>query len=184
MRNVALLATRLVIGGYLAVHGAQKLFGAFGGRGLDRTGGGLPPDRPAAGPHMAAAAGISELGGGLLTAAGIADPAGPLAIMGTMAVAATTHRAKGPLSCAGRVRTSAHQPGRGRHARRGGTRPVPPRPLAAAAAGPGAAVGGALLAAGLVAKMLTAKPPAPESPAPAGQGSADQGSADQGSADR
>ena len=46
---------------------------------------------------MAAAAGITELGGGLLTAAGIADPAGPLAIMGAMSVAATTHRAKGPL---------------------------------------------------------------------------------------
>lgn len=35
MRNVALLGTRLVLGGYLAVHGAQKLFGAFGGHGLD-----------------------------------------------------------------------------------------------------------------------------------------------------
>jgi hypothetical protein len=31
---------------------------------------------------MAAAAGITELAGGVLTAAGIADPAGPLAIMG------------------------------------------------------------------------------------------------------
>ena len=29
------LAGRLVLGGYLAVHGAQKLFGAFGGKGLD-----------------------------------------------------------------------------------------------------------------------------------------------------
>ena len=50
---------------------------------------------------MAAAAGITELGGGVLTAAGIADPAGPLAIMGAMTVAATTHRAKGPLNSRG-----------------------------------------------------------------------------------
>ena len=38
MRNVALLGTRLVVGSYLAVHGAQKLFGAFGGPGLEKAG--------------------------------------------------------------------------------------------------------------------------------------------------
>jgi hypothetical protein len=32
MRDVALLGTGLVVGSYLAVHGAQKLFGAFGVR--------------------------------------------------------------------------------------------------------------------------------------------------------
>jgi len=189
MRNVALLTTRLVIGGYLAVHGAQKLFGAFGGGGLDRTAAGFHRIGLRPGRQMAAAAGISELGGGLLTAAGIADPAGPLAIMGTMAVAATTHRAKGPLSARGgfelpltnlaaAAALAAAGPGRFRLG------PALPRPLAA-----GATAGGALLAAGLVARMLTAKPPAPESPAPASpapadQGSADQGSADQGSADQ
>ena len=31
MRSAALLGTRLVVGGYLAVHGAQKLFGTVGG---------------------------------------------------------------------------------------------------------------------------------------------------------
>ena len=30
----ALLGTRLTVGGYLAGHGAQKLFGAFGGHGI------------------------------------------------------------------------------------------------------------------------------------------------------
>ena len=34
MRDVILLGSRLVLGAYLAVHGAQKLFGAFGGPGL------------------------------------------------------------------------------------------------------------------------------------------------------
>ena len=49
MRNVALLGTRLVVGSYLAVHGAQKLFGTFGGPRPGQGRGGLRPDRPAAG---------------------------------------------------------------------------------------------------------------------------------------
>ena len=165
MRNVALLGTRLVLGSYLAVHGAQKLFGTFGGSGLDKTGAGfdrigLRPGRP-----MAIAAGVSELGGGVLTAAGIADPAGPLAIMGAMSVAATTHRAKGPLNARGgfelpltnlaaAATLAAVGPGRYR------VGPSLPRPLAVAGA-----VGGGLLAAGLVARMLTVPPPAPANPA-------------------
>jgi putative oxidoreductase len=47
---------------------------------------------------MATVAGLSELGGGLLTAAGLADPLGPVAIAGTMAVASATHRANGPFA--------------------------------------------------------------------------------------
>ena len=34
-RDMGRLAGRVVLGSYLAVHGAQKLFGAFGGHGLD-----------------------------------------------------------------------------------------------------------------------------------------------------
>lgn len=101
MRNLGLLIARLVVGGYLAVHGAQKLFGAFGGRGLEATATTL--GRQGFRPAKAAAmlAGASEFGGGLLTATGIADPLGPVAIAGTMAVAATTHRHKGPLAATG-----------------------------------------------------------------------------------
>ena len=165
MRNVALLGTRLVLGSYLAVHGAQKLFGAFGGSGLDKAGAGFDRIGLRPGRTMAIAAGVSELGGGVLTAAGIADPAGPLAIMGAMSVAATTHRAKGPLSARGgfelpltnlaaAATLAAVGPGRYRIG------PSLPRPLAVAGA-----VGGGLLAAGLVARMLTAAPPAPASPA-------------------
>ena len=170
MRNAALLASRLVIGSYLAVHGAQKLFGAFGGGGLDRTGAGFHRIGLRPGRQMAAAAGLTELGGGLLTAAGIADPAGPLAIMGTMAVAATTHRAKGPLSARGgfelpltnlaaAATLAAVGPGKFRIG------PSLPRPLVLTAG-----VGGGLLAAGLVARMLTAAPAPPATPAdPPGQ---------------
>lgn len=101
MRHLGLLLSRLVFGTYLAVHGAQKLFGAFGGAGLDGTtkgfaNMGLRPAKP-----MAALAGFSEFGGGVLTATGIADPLGPLMIAGTMAVASTVHRKQGPLAANG-----------------------------------------------------------------------------------
>jgi len=43
----------------------------------------------------------TELGGGTLTATGLADPLGPMMIMGSMAVAAVSHRAKGPLASRG-----------------------------------------------------------------------------------
>lgn len=81
----ALLAARGVLGGYLATHGAQKLFGAFGGHGMgptvaafDRLG-----LRPA--PVTARVAALSELGGGVLTAVGAAQGLGPVALAGTMA---------------------------------------------------------------------------------------------------
>jgi putative oxidoreductase len=101
LRNLGLLITRVIFGSYLAVHGAQKLFGSFGGHGLDATGAGFESLGMKPGKVMAAVAGASELGGGVLTAAGIADPLGPLAIAGTMVVASTVHRKQGPLSTNG-----------------------------------------------------------------------------------
>ena len=101
MRSIGLLITRLIFGWYLAVHGAQKLFGAFGGHGLDATGAGFESLGMKPGKVMAAIAGASELGGGVLTATGIANPLGPLAIAGTMVVASTVHRKQGPLSVNG-----------------------------------------------------------------------------------
>ena len=98
MRHTALLFTRTVLGGYLAVHGAQKLFGSFGGHGLEATGAGFEALGLRPGKAMAALAGASELGGGILTATGIADPLGPVAIAGTMVVASTVHRKQGPLA--------------------------------------------------------------------------------------
>ena len=98
MRHTGLLMARAVFGGYLAVHGAQKLFGSFGGAGLDATGAAFDSMGMRPGKAMAALAGASELGGGVLTATGIAEPLGPLAIAGTMAVAATVHRKQGPLA--------------------------------------------------------------------------------------
>ncbi|MGP7996042.1 MAG: DoxX family protein [Streptosporangiaceae bacterium] len=155
MRDVMLLGARLVLGSYLAVHGAQKLFGAFGGPGLERAGAGFDRIGLTPGKPMAALAGATELGGGLLTVVGVADPAGPLAIIGAMTVASATHRASGPLA-----------------ANRGFELPLTNLAAAAAlaAAGPGrfrigpplsrrlttaAVAGGAVLASASLAKMLT-----------------------------
>jgi putative oxidoreductase len=98
MRNITLFGARLVLGGYMAVHGAQKLFGAFGGHGLEKTAAGFESMGLTPGQQMATAVGWTELGGGLLTAAGIADPLGPLAIIGAMTVASAAHRDNGPLA--------------------------------------------------------------------------------------
>ena len=98
MRHLGLLTSRCVLGGYLAVHGAQKLFGSFGGHGLDATAAGFDSMGMRPGKAMAVLAGASELGGGVLTATGIGDPLGPLAIAGTMAVASAVHRKQGPLA--------------------------------------------------------------------------------------
>ena len=100
MRSL-LTAGRVVLGGYLAAHGAQKLFGAFGGPGLDLAAQGfgamgLKPAR-----EMAALAGGSEVVGGVLTATGIADPLGPLMIAGSMTVATAAHRKGGPFAAKG-----------------------------------------------------------------------------------
>jgi len=85
--DLGILGLRLTAGGLLAGHGAQKLFGAFGGYGLEGTGGwleslGLRPGKP-----WAALAGLSELGGGTLTALGLFHPLGPIALQGAMATA-------------------------------------------------------------------------------------------------
>ena len=53
------------------------------------------------GKEMAVLAGASELGGGLLTATGIADPLGPITLAGAMTVATAVHRKSGPLAAKG-----------------------------------------------------------------------------------
>jgi putative oxidoreductase len=101
MRDVLKLFARFVLGGYMVVHGSQKLFGAFGGPGLDKAGAGFEAMGLKPGKHMATVASATELGGGILTATGLGDPLGPMMIMGSMTVAAVSHRAKGPLAAKG-----------------------------------------------------------------------------------
>lgn len=86
--DLGLLALRLAVGGLLAGHGAQKLFGSFGGPGLAGTSGWLESMGYRPGKQWALLAGRSEFGGGTLTALGLLHPLGPVATLGAMAVAA------------------------------------------------------------------------------------------------
>ncbi|HET6816161.1 MAG TPA: DoxX family protein [Mycobacteriales bacterium] len=85
-----LFIIRAVIGGLLFAHGTQKLFGWYGGYGLDGTGGFFESVGHRPGRTMAMVAGICEAGGGLLLLMGLLTPIGSAAIVGTMIVAAVS----------------------------------------------------------------------------------------------
>jgi len=81
------MIVRVAQGSLMAGHGAQKLFGSFGGPGLEGTSGfmemlGMRPGRP-----WAYLVGLSEFGGGVLTALGLLNPLGPLGVIGSMSMA-------------------------------------------------------------------------------------------------
>jgi putative oxidoreductase len=86
--NIGLLLLRLGVGLTIAAHGAQMLFGWFGGQGLAKTGqlfetlGFLP------GRSYALLAALAELGGGVLLASGLATSLSAAIIFAVMIVAA------------------------------------------------------------------------------------------------
>ena len=87
---LALLGLRLAVGLGFVAHGAQKLFGAFGGHGIDGTAGffdqlGLRP-----GKIHAWFAGAAEFGGGLLIALGLVTPFAAAALIAVMTAAVLT----------------------------------------------------------------------------------------------
>ena len=87
VNDLAPMIVRLAQGSLMTGHGAQKLFGSFGGPGLEGTSGfmemlGMRPGRP-----WAYLAGLSEFGGGVLTALGLFNPLGPLGIIASMSMA-------------------------------------------------------------------------------------------------
>jgi putative oxidoreductase len=88
--SVGLLILRLVVGPSLAAHGAQKLFGWFGGYGLAGTGPFLEQLGFRPGRVQAALAGTAELAGGLFLAAGFLTPAAAAAVVAVMLVAAVS----------------------------------------------------------------------------------------------
>jgi putative oxidoreductase len=88
--SLGLLLARVVIGLLMAAHGAQKLFGWFGGYGLRKTGGFLEQLGFRPGTAFAAAASISEVASGLLVAFGFLGPIGPALMIAVMIVAAIT----------------------------------------------------------------------------------------------
>lgn len=97
MTSLALLAVRAIVGGLLAGHGAQKLFGWFGGGGPRATTAMLthlkvrPPER------WAIVGGASEFVGGSLTLLGLLNPLGPFLAIGAMATATLTAHKDKPI---------------------------------------------------------------------------------------
>jgi putative oxidoreductase len=91
-----LLILRLVVGLTVAAHGAQKLFGWWGGPGMTTWTQVVQRLRIRPAQPWAWVAALSEFGGGLLLALGLLSPLGSLAIVGAMLVAiATVHLSKG-----------------------------------------------------------------------------------------
>jgi len=82
--DIALLVLRVIVGGTLAGHGTQKLFGWFGGSGLRGTAGGFEKLAYRPGLPMAFLAGLGESGGGALLALGLLTPLAAAAGIGVM----------------------------------------------------------------------------------------------------
>mgnify|MGYP001411275437 FL=1 len=84
---ILLLIARIILGLGMAAHGAQKLFGWFGGYGIKGTGGFFESVGFRPGIFFAASAGLGELVGGVLTLLGLGGPIGPAIIIMVMLVA-------------------------------------------------------------------------------------------------
>lgn len=84
MLALGLLLVRLVVGLLFIGHGAQKLFGWFGGYGPKGTGGWMESVGIKPGVVMAVLAGLMELLGGVLFAAGLLTPLAAVLIAATM----------------------------------------------------------------------------------------------------
>ncbi|NBD26980.1 DoxX family protein [Paenibacillus glycinis] len=84
MMDLGLLLIRVVIGLLFVGHGAQKLFGWFGGYGPKGTGGWMDSVGIKPGVAMAVLSGLMELVGGLLFGAGLLTTVGAVLIGLTM----------------------------------------------------------------------------------------------------
>jgi putative oxidoreductase len=87
--SLALLITRIAVGGLLIAHGSQKLFGWFGGRGFNASINMLQSKgfKPAQLWALLGAGG--EFGGGVLVVLGFLTPLGTVAIIAAMMMAIT-----------------------------------------------------------------------------------------------
>lgn len=90
MVSFGLLVARIVVGLLMAAHGAQKLFGWFGGRGLNPTGEFFVKLGYNQGRAFAGLASTTEIVSGLLVVLGFLGPVGPALMISVMIVAMTT----------------------------------------------------------------------------------------------
>ncbi len=89
--DLGLLALRIGFGAASAAHGAQKLFGWFGGHGIEGTAGFLESIGFVPGQRNATLAGLAEGAGGAAVVLGLATgPAGAV-LVGNMVVASSVH---------------------------------------------------------------------------------------------
>ncbi len=94
--SIALLIARLILGLGLAAHGAQKLFGWFGGPGPKGMAGFMEGMNLRPPMLFGLAAGLGEFGGGLLVALGFLGGLGPGLMLVVMLTAIlTVHLGKG-----------------------------------------------------------------------------------------
>ncbi|GHJ38032.1 DoxX family protein [Streptomyces sp. TS71-3] len=100
-RDVGLLMLRLGTGAVLMSHGTQKLFGWFGGGGVEGTAQFMESIQYKPGTVSALASGVAETGGGALLAMGLATPAAGAAAAGGMAGAAAVHAPNGFFNTSG-----------------------------------------------------------------------------------
>ncbi|WP_393916322.1 DoxX family protein [Halostreptopolyspora alba] len=92
---MAVLGVRAALGATIFAHGAQKLFGWFGGGGLSGTAEGFEQMGYRPGSTMALVAGMGEAAGGACLVLGLGTPAGAAAVAGTMGVASEMHLRNG-----------------------------------------------------------------------------------------
>jgi putative oxidoreductase len=94
--DTSLALLHLLLGLLFVGHGAQKLFGVFGGHGLQGTAGFMESLGLRPGKFHAAASGLAELAGGVLLALGLLLPLAAALIVAVMTTAiVTVHGAKG-----------------------------------------------------------------------------------------
>lgn len=100
--KIGRLLLRLLVGGFFIGHGTQKLFGWFGGNGLEGTAEGFEQLGLKPGKAHAALAGVAEAGGGAALALGLETPLAAAAITATMLTAIrTVHIKNGPWATNG-----------------------------------------------------------------------------------
>ncbi len=102
MKNIGRLLLRISVGGFFVGHGTQKLFGWFGGHGLDGTAGMFESLGMRPGKRNAIAAGVAEAAGGAALVVGAATPLASAAIISTMLTAVhRVHLKNGPWATGG-----------------------------------------------------------------------------------
>jgi putative oxidoreductase len=100
--KIGRLLLRVLVGGFFVGHGTQKLFGWFGGYGLEGTAQGFEQLGLKPGKAHATVAGVAEAGGGAALLTGAETPLAAAAITATMLTAIkTVHGDKGPWASNG-----------------------------------------------------------------------------------